>query len=132
MQKPNAEGCTLHAITFLLSVAYAYMYCLRFRGCLRVALHDYIIRKTCPCNIYPFKPHFYIEKLGYAGVYLFVLFLLQNIDYGYPQSMFLAKIRKKKIIFFPVTISFVFTTIFWACFRNAPVICNHGPLGAGK
>ena len=41
------------------------------------------IRKTCPCNIYPLKPHFYIEKLGFAGVYLFFLFLLQNIDCGY-------------------------------------------------
>ena len=41
------------------------------------------IRKTCPCNEYPLKPHFYIAKLGYAGVYLFFLFLLQNIDCGY-------------------------------------------------
>ena len=41
------------------------------------------IRKTCPCNEYPLKPHFYIEKLGFAGVYLFFLFLLQNIDCGY-------------------------------------------------
>ena len=60
-----------------------------------------LIRKTCPCNEYPLKPHFYIVKLGYAGVYLFFLFLLQNIDCGYslepprrggskvyPQSMF--------------------------------------------
>ena len=31
------------------------------------------IRKTCPCNIYPLKPHFYIAKPGYAGVYLFFL-----------------------------------------------------------
>ena len=31
----------------------------------------------------PIKPHFYIVKVGYAGVYLFFLFLLQNIDYGY-------------------------------------------------
>ena len=59
------------------------------------------IRKTCPCNEYPLKPHFYIVKLGYAGVYLFFLFLLQSIDCGYslepprrggsnvyPQSMF--------------------------------------------
>ena len=30
-----------------------------------------VIRKTCPCNEYPLKPHFYIVKLGYAGVYLF-------------------------------------------------------------
>ena len=59
------------------------------------------IMKTCPCNVYPLKPHFYIVKLGFAGVYLFFLFLLQNIDCGYslepprrggsnvyPQSMF--------------------------------------------
>ena len=39
--------------------------------------------KTCPCNVYPLEPHFYIAKLGYAGVYLFFLFLLQNIDCGY-------------------------------------------------
>ena len=42
----------------------------------------FIIRKTCPCNVYPLKPNFYIAKLGYAGVYLFFLFLLQNIDCG--------------------------------------------------
>ena len=54
------------------------------------------IRKTCLCNEYPLEPHFYIAKLGYGGVYLFFLFLLQNIDCGYslggsneyPQSMF--------------------------------------------
>ena len=32
----------------------------------------YSIRKTCPCNTYPLKPHFDTEKLGYAGVYLSV------------------------------------------------------------
>ena len=54
------------------------------------------IRKTCPCNVYPLEPHFYIVKLGFAGI-----FLLKNIDCGYslepprrggsndyPQSMF--------------------------------------------
>ena len=59
------------------------------------------IRKTCPCNVYPLEPYFYIVKLGFAGVNLFFLFLLQNIDCGYsleppqgggsnvyPQSMF--------------------------------------------
>ena len=58
-------------------------------------------QETCPCNVYPLEPNFYIAKLGYAGVYLFFLFLLQNINYGYslepprrggsnvyPQSMF--------------------------------------------
>ena len=70
------------------------------------------IRKTCPCNVYPLKPHFYIVNLGFAGVYLFFLFLFQNIDCGYslepprrggsnvyPQSMFCAKIRKISIFF---------------------------------
>ena len=33
---------------------------------------------TCTSNIRPLIPHFYIAKLGYAGVYLFLLFLLQN------------------------------------------------------
>ena len=52
------------------------------------------IRKTCPCNEHSLKPHFCIVKLGYARVYLFFLFLVQNIDCGYsieppsPQSMF--------------------------------------------
>ena len=61
----------------------------------------YRIMKRCPCNVYPLETHFYIAKLGYPGVYLFFLFLLQNIDCGYslepprrggsnvyPQSMF--------------------------------------------
>ena len=41
------------------------------------------IRKTCPCNVYPIEPHFYKAKMGYAVVFLFFLFLLQNIDCGY-------------------------------------------------
>ena len=31
------------------------------------------IKKTYPCNVNPLEPHFYIAKLGYAGVYLFFL-----------------------------------------------------------
>ena len=31
----------------------------------------------------PLMSHFYIVKLGYAGVYPFFLFLLQNIDCGF-------------------------------------------------
>ena len=37
---------------------------------------SYNIRKTCTCNEYPLKPHFYIVKLENAGVYLFFLILL--------------------------------------------------------
>ena len=40
------------------------------------------IRKTCPCDLYPLTPHFYIVKLGYRGIHFF-LFLLLNIDCGY-------------------------------------------------
>ena len=41
------------------------------------------ITKTCPCNVYPLGPHFYIVKLGFAGVYLFFLLLIQNIHCEY-------------------------------------------------
>ena len=31
------------------------------------------IRLTCPCNVHPLSPHFYIVKLGFTGVYIFFL-----------------------------------------------------------
>ena len=33
-----------------------------------------IIRITCPCDLYPLTPQFYIVKLGVTGVYLFSYF----------------------------------------------------------
>ena len=64
------------------------------------------ITKTCLYNFDPLKPHFYIVKLGFTGVYIFLL-LLQNIDCEYSlepprrggsneyqQSMFWAEIWK--------------------------------------
>ena len=52
-------------------------------------------------NFDPLKPHFYIVKLGFTGVYIIFLISAQNIDCGYslepprrggsneyPQSMF--------------------------------------------
>ena len=66
-----------------------------------------IITKTYLYNSDPLKPHFYIVKLGFTGVYIIFLFLLKNIDCGYslelprwggsneyPQSMFWAEIWK--------------------------------------
>ena len=60
------------------------------------------ITKTTYIMFDPLKPHFYIEKQGFTGVYIIFLFLLKNIDCGYslelphqggsneyPQSMFL-------------------------------------------
>ena len=61
----------------------------------------------------PLKPHFYIVKLGFTGVYIIFLISAQNIDCGYslepprrggsneyPQSMFWAEIRKNIRIFY--------------------------------
>ena len=63
--------------------------------------------KTCLYNSDPLKPHFYVVKLGFTGVYIIFLIFAQNIDcwyslepprWGgsneYPQSMFWAEIWK--------------------------------------
>ena len=65
------------------------------------------ITKTCLYNFDPLKPHFFTVKLGFTGVYIIFLILLENIDCGYslepprrggsneyPQSMFWAEIWK--------------------------------------
>ena len=41
------------------------------------------ITKTCLHSFYPLKPHFYIVKLGFTGVYIIFLISAQNIDCGY-------------------------------------------------
>ena len=41
------------------------------------------ITKTCLYNFDPLEPHFYIEKLGFTGVYIIFLIFAQNIDCGY-------------------------------------------------
>ena len=61
----------------------------------------YFITETYLYNFDPLKPHFYIVKLGFTGVYITFLISAQNIDCGYslepprrggsneyPQSMF--------------------------------------------
>ena len=40
------------------------------------------IMKTRLCNFDPLKPHFYIVKLGFTGVYIIFLISDQNIDCG--------------------------------------------------
>ena len=65
------------------------------------------ITKTCLYNFDPLKPHFYIVKLGFTGVYIIFLISAQIIDCGYslepprrgssneyPQSMFEQKYEK--------------------------------------
>ena len=34
------------------------------------------IMLTCPCNVHPLTPHFYIVKMGFIGVLIIFLFLL--------------------------------------------------------
>ena len=71
------------------------------------------ITKTRLYNFDPLKPHFYIVKLGFTGVYIIFLISAQNIDCGfslelprrggsneYPQSMFWAEIWKNIRIFY--------------------------------
>ena len=41
------------------------------------------IPKTRLYNFDPLKPHFYIVKLGFTGVYIIFLISAQNIDCGY-------------------------------------------------
>ena len=65
------------------------------------------ITKTYLYNCDPLKPHFYIVKLGFTGIYIIFLISAQNIDGGYSlepprrggsneytQSMFWAEIWK--------------------------------------
>ena len=61
----NTSGKHVHAIHAPLNPTFIIMQNWRMHG---------YIRKTSPCKVYPLKPHFYIVKLGYAGVYLFFLF----------------------------------------------------------
>ena len=77
------------------------------------ALDIYVhITKTCLYNVDPLKPHFYIVKLGFTGVYIIFHISAQNIDCGYslepprrggsneyPQSMFLSRHKKNIRIF---------------------------------
>ena len=74
----------------------------RFRFCaMNTCKQNLLIMKTCLYNFDPLKPHFYIVKLGFTGVYIIFLISAQNIDCGYsleppwrgrfngyPQSMF--------------------------------------------
>ena len=47
-------------------------------------------------HIHRLIPNFYIAKLGYAGVYLFFLFLLQNIDCGFSLEPTIYVLSKNK------------------------------------
>ena len=92
----NSSYFSVHSVGRTFSLQYVYLelklflsplgwpYVL-FAVCLlgtQVISHFGFITKTSPCNEDPLIPHFYIIKLGFTWVYIFFLFLLQNIDCG--------------------------------------------------
>ena len=48
-----------------------------------VKVKNILITKTRLYNIAPLKPHFYIVKLGFTGVYIILRISAKNIDCGY-------------------------------------------------
>ena len=53
---------------------------MRFKDLKHISLS---ITKTYLYNFDPLKPHFYIVKLGFTGVYIIFHISAQNIDCGY-------------------------------------------------
>ena len=97
-----------------------------------------IITKTCLHNFDSLKPHFYVVKLGFTGVYIIFLIFSEkkNIDCGYslepprrggsneyPQSMFWAEIWKNVRIF---TWKFSFLVVKFSVYLNRRVFVMWG------
>ena len=91
-------------------------------------LYHLHITKTCLYNFDPLKPHFYIVKLGFTGVYIIFLISAKNIDCGYslepprwggsneyPQSMFLAEIWKISEFYLKI---FIFLMVKFSVYLN--------------
>ena len=89
-------------MTLLHAIENQYLICYVRRSGIRM-----LITKTCLHNFDPLKPHFYIVKLGFTGVYNIFLISAQKhrLWYSlepprrggsneYPQSMFWAEIGK--------------------------------------
>ena len=101
------------------------------------------ITKTSLYNIDPLKPHFYIVKLGFTGVYIIFLISAQKhrLWYSlepprrggsneYPQSMFWAEIRKISEFFLPE--NFQFLEVKFSLYLNRHVFVIEIPAGGGK
>ena len=96
------------------------------------------ITKTYLYNFDPLKPHFYIVKLGFTGVYIIFLISDQNIDcryslepprWGgsneYPQSMFWAEIWKNISVFYLKIFSFWRWNFLYIWIPYLPYIFGH-------
>ena len=94
-------GPILFAIEYLSE--YTYLAYIRYMRIAKILVIH--ITKTYLYNFDPLKPHFYIVKLGFIGVYIIFLISAQNIDCAYslepphrggsneyPHAMFCAEI----------------------------------------
>ena len=68
------KGINKHSVKLLLALVY-------YRSSEKQVVNGIML--TCPCNVHPLKPHFYIVKFGFTGVYIIFIFLLLNINFWY-------------------------------------------------
>ena len=90
------------------------------------------ITKTCLYNFDPLKPHFYIVKLGFTGVYIVFLisaYLIEAVLTSTHNVCFEQKYVKYRIfylIFFLFFDGKIFSIFEYACFRNGYGISEYG------
>ena len=67
--------CTRIVLSTTIKLNFSFKKCKKQREeHLTMCTHSEIYhQEICPGNVYPLEPHFYITKLGYAGVYLLSL-----------------------------------------------------------
>ena len=66
-----------------------------------------VITKTCLYNVDPLKPHFYIVKLGFTGVYIILLISAQKHRLWVPTIYVLSRNMKNIRIFYLKIFSFL-------------------------
>ena len=103
------------------------------------------ITKTCLYNFDPLKPHFYIVKLGFTGVYIIFLISAQKhkLWYSlepplrggsneYPQSMFWAEMWKISVFFYLKNCRFLEVKFSIYLNRHVFVRCGFSAIRASK
>ena len=101
-------GANLYTVRIKRKSVFTYIQMHADRLCVyaRIVL---IITKPCLYNFDPLKPHFYVVKLGFTGVYIIFLISAQKHRGGSnenPQSMFWAEIWKISEFFYLKIFSF--------------------------
>ena len=66
--------------------------------------------QTSSCNEYPLTPHFYIVKLGFTGVFIFLIFALKHLCFEQ---------KEEKMSFLYLKLS------FFSTFRNCFILHGH-------